>query len=89
MTKPVTMIQRSGRPQGRRVNSTAGLAPISYVTLSFSLPAMLAEMLKTAASKRSDFNRSAVVSEALAEFFGVAVETPPPGGGIEKAESRV
>lgn len=75
----------TGRPQRRR--STAGLTPLQFVTRSFSLPVALVDLLKKAASGREDLNQSAIVSDALANYFGVTVEAP--GGGIEKAENRV
>lgn len=84
-TQPtITLTRSTGRPQGRRpraAKTNAGLTPPVFQTVSFSIPSPLIDLLKTAAAKRGDMNKSAVVSEALAEFFGVEVS----GGEAKQA----
>lgn len=75
-TQTVNMTRSMGRPQGRRPRASktaAGLTTPAFQTVSFSIPSPLIDLLKKAAAKRDDMNKSAVVSEALTEYFGVEV----------------
>lgn len=74
------MKRATGRPQGRR---GSGLG-IDLITVSFSLPEDVVKAIKTAASRRSDMNKSAEVSEVLAQHYGITV---PEGGEPRKTRS--
>jgi hypothetical protein len=74
------MKRKTGRPQGRRAS---GLDD-AYVTVSFSLPKRVTDALRNAALQREDLNKSAVVSDALMDYFGIE---PMPEMALAGGES--
>lgn len=60
------MKRATGRPQMQR-GSKMG---IDLVTASFSLPEPIMVAIKKAAAKRSDMNKSAEITEVLAQHYG-------------------
>lgn len=73
------MKRATGRPQSRR---GSGLG-VELVTVSFSLPAQIAQAVSDAAKRRPDMNKSAEVTEALAEWFDIQLKE----GGLAKEET--
>ena len=69
------MPQAKTSAKRRTAYSLTGLTRPAFGQRSFYLPTPLIELIDKAATKRDDNNKSAVVSEALAEYFGVEVES--------------
>jgi len=61
------MPRKTGRPQSRRTSKLCE----EVITVSYSLPQSVAAAVKRAARDRSDQNKSALVTEVLADHFGI------------------
>lgn len=76
----VTMSKKT-RKTSRKVLHRKDALKIQFITASFSLPTEIVDAVREAAFKRPDYNKSAVVTEALAAHFGIPLDE---GGEPEK-----